>query len=58
MDGNIRYEEFFIELMKKEVTSRQENQQKHRIHKARFPYLKTLDEFDYTRLKYVKQTFI
>ncbi|AFK85864.1 IS21-like element helper ATPase IstB [Thermoanaerobacterium saccharolyticum] len=58
MDSNMGYEEFLIELMKKEVASRQENQQKRRIHKAGFPYLKTLDEFDYTRLKYVEQAFI
>jgi DNA replication protein DnaC len=58
MDSNMGYEEFLIELMKKEVASRQENQQKRRIRNAGFPYLKTLDEFDYTRLKYVKQAFI
>lgn len=53
MDSNMGYEEFLIELMKKEVASRQENQQKRRIHKAGFPYLKTLDEFDYTDRKSV-----
>jgi len=52
------YEDFLLELMKKELASRQENQQKRRIKSAGFPFLKTLDEFDFGRLKLVKEPFI
>ena len=52
------YEEFLLEVLKNEVAQRQENQQRRRIKTASFPYTKTLDEFDYSRLKYVQDAFI
>jgi len=42
-----------MDLMKREVSQRQENQQKRRIKGAKFPYPKTLDEFDFSRLSHV-----
>ena len=49
--GGMGYEEFLLELMKKELETRRENQQKRRTRAAGFPFLKTLDEFDYSRLE-------
>ncbi|MFZ3579520.1 ATP-binding protein [Virgibacillus sp. DJP39] len=47
------YEHFLMELMKREVSQRQENQQKRKVKAAKFPYPKTLDEFDFSRLENV-----
>jgi len=52
------YDKFLCELMKLEVSQRQEAGQRRRIKKARFPYMKTLDEFDYSRLEHVSKSFI
>lgn len=52
------YDKFLCELMKLEVLQRQEAGQRRRIKKARFPYMKTLDEFDYKRLEHVSESFI
>jgi len=52
------YDKFLSELMKLEVSQRQEAGQRRRIKKARFPYMKTLDEFDYSRLEHVSKSFI
>lgn len=40
------YEQFLIELMKQEISERSVTGQKRRIKAAKFPSLKTLDEFD------------
>ena len=45
------YEQFLIELMKQEVAERSVTGQKRRIKGAKFPSLKTLDEFDMSRLE-------
>lgn len=58
LDSQTSYEDFLLELMKKELSSRQENQQKRRIKSAGFPFLKTLDEFEFNRLKHVKEPYI
>ena len=52
------FEQFLLEVMKVELTQRQEAGQRRRIKKARFPYSKTLDEFDYSRLEHVSQALI
>lgn len=52
------YDKFLCELMKLEVLQRQEAGQRRRIKKARFPYMKTLNEFDYSRLEHVSESFI
>ena len=51
-------EEFVLELMKRESAARQEKQRKARIKRAHFPMLKTLEEFDLSRLAHVKPEFI
>ncbi len=52
------YADFLLELLKSESEQRQENNQKRRIKLAKYPYVKTLDEFDLSRLKYVKEPFV
>ncbi len=52
------YDQFLLELMKNELNQRQEAGQKRRIKRARFPYSKTLDEFDYDRLEHVAKALI
>lgn len=58
LDANMSYEDFLLELLRVETDQRQENNRKRRIKIARFPYMKTLDEFDTSRLKHVKEPFI
>lgn len=52
------YDKFLCELMKLEVSQRQETGQRRRIKKAGFPVMKTLDEFEYKRLEHVSESFI
>ncbi|MBP7899503.1 MAG: IS21-like element helper ATPase IstB [Candidatus Syntrophosphaera sp.] len=52
------YEHFLRELMKLEVSQRQDNQQKRRIKAAKFPFPKTLDEFDFSRLQSVTPAYV
>jgi DNA replication protein DnaC len=52
------YDRFLLELMKIELTQRQEAGQQRRIKKARFPYTKTMEEFEYERLAHVSRALI
>ena len=52
------YEQFLIELMKQELAERSVTGQKRRIKAAKFPTLKTLDEFDMSRLENVSESTI
>lgn len=52
------YDQFLLELMKNELNQRQEAGQRRRIKKARFPYSKTLDDFNYERLQHVSKALI
>lgn len=49
-DPSADFGTLLLELMKTEIASRQENQNKRRLKAAGFPYLKTLDEFDCSQL--------
>lgn len=51
-------ESFTLELLKREYTSRQENQLKRRIKRAKFPMLKTMEEFHLERLEHVRPEFV
>lgn len=44
------FAELLLELMKRESSSRQENQNRRRLKHAGFPYHKTIDEFDVAQL--------
>ena len=50
--------DFLAEMMRHECEIRQENQLRRRIHYARFPMQKTLEEFDLTRLEHVKPDYV
>jgi len=52
------YEGFLIAMMKQELASRSANQQKRRIKQAGFPSEKTLEEFDFKRLKHVEEAYV
>ena len=45
---NLSYEDYLLSLMEEEALVREENTLKRRIKGARFPYLKTLDSFDFS----------
>ena len=52
------YEQFLIELMKQELAERSVTGQKRRIKAAKFQSLKTLDEFDMSRLENVSESTV
>ena len=52
------YDEFLLELLKRELSERQSSSQKRRIKQARFPYIKTMDEFDCGRCPNVDAMFL
>jgi DNA replication protein DnaC len=45
-------------MMGQELASQGANQQKRRIKQAGFPVQKTLEEFDFKRLKHVEEAYI
>jgi DNA replication protein DnaC len=58
MDSGMGYEDFLLEILRTESEQRLENNRKRRIKTARYPYIKTLEEFDTKRLKHVKEPFV
>lgn len=58
LDKNQGYEDFLIELMKLELDSRQESTRKRRIKQSGFPYIKTMDELDYSRFEHLDESFL
>ena len=52
---NKPYEDFLLRLLEMEVTHREENTQKRLIVQARFPYLRTLDQFDFSAMPSVNK---
>jgi DNA replication protein DnaC len=45
---NRPYEDFLLSLLEVEVSQREENTRKRLIAQARFPYIRTLDQFDFS----------
>ena len=52
------YEDFLIALMKMELDSRMESSQRRKIRTAGFPYIKTMDELDFSRFEHINEAFI
>ena len=52
------YDEFLIALMKMELDSRMESSQRRKIRAASFPYIKTMDELDYSGFEHINQAFV
>ncbi|MBB5337644.1 IS21-like element helper ATPase IstB [Pectinatus brassicae] len=51
-------DEFILEIMKREYDSRQEKLRQRRIKRTHFPLLKTIEEFDLTKLQHVKPEYV
>jgi len=50
VQGNFSYEAFLLALVELEAQQREENAHQKRLRMARFPVLKSLDQFDFTAL--------
>jgi len=46
--NNLQYEEYLVPLLEEEVKRRQEASIKAKVAKAKFPFIKTMDEFDFS----------
>lgn len=49
-EANMPYEDYLLALLELETAHRVENATKKRISRARFPYLRTLDQFDFSAI--------
>lgn len=58
LGSNKSYDEFLLTLMKMELDSRMESSQRRKIKSANFPYIKTIDELDCSRLEHLSAAFI
>ena len=58
LDHNQSYEDFLIALMRLELDSRQESTRRRKIKCAGFPYIKTMEELDYSRFEHMDEAFI
>jgi DNA replication protein DnaC len=45
---NLQYEEYLVALLEEEVKRRQEASIKAKVSKAKFPFIKTMEEFDFS----------
>lgn len=52
------YDDFLVVLMKQELEARTESNRQRKIKSANFPYLKTIDELDFSRFEHLKEAFI
>jgi DNA replication protein DnaC len=52
------YADFLLRIMKNEVAHRQENQRKQKMQQAKFPVIKTLDEFDFKNVPHIDPAVI
>lgn len=57
-EKNLSYQDYLLALLEQEVIVRQENSLKRRIKRAKFPYIKTLDSFDFSCCRIDKQKVI
>lgn len=58
LDPNQGYEDFLIALMRKELEVREERTRQRKIKAAGFPYMKTLDELDYSCFEHLAPAFL
>jgi DNA replication protein DnaC len=52
------YDDFLVALMKQELEARAESNRQRKIKSANFPYLKTIDELDFSRFEHLTEAFI
>ena len=58
LDCNNNFDDFLVFLMRAELENRQESNRRRKIRSARFPYTKTLEEFDCSYLQNVSEAQI
>ena len=58
MESGGSFDDFLVALMRAELENRQESNRKRKIRAARFPYVKTLEEFDCSYLQNVSEAQI
>ena len=58
LDSGKSFDDFLVSLMRAELENRQESNRKRKIRSARFPYTKTLEEFDFSYLEHVSEAQI
>jgi DNA replication protein DnaC len=56
--SNLTHEQFLLAVMEQEVSNREENTRKQRIHQARFPALKDLAQYDFSALPHLNKPLI
>ena len=56
--NNQSYQDYLLELLDGEVLQRDENAQKLRLARARFPVIKMLDSFDFTALPSLNKALV
>lgn len=52
------FDDFLIAMMKQELLSRLESSHRRKIRAANFPYVKTMDELDYSRFDKIEEPFL
>ena len=55
---NQGYDDFLVSLLRTELESRQESARRRRIKAAHFPHIKTIDEFECSRLEHISEAQI
>jgi len=55
---NLSYEGFLLALLEEELAQRDENMQKRRLAAAKFPTLKTLDQYDFTLMPQLNRQLV
>lgn len=58
MGADKSYDDFLIALLKMELDSRMESSRRRKIKAADFPFMKTIDELDFSRFEHVTEAFI
>ena len=58
LDSGKGFDDFLFSLLRTELENRQEGNRKRKIRSARFPYMKTLEEFDFSYLEHVSEAQI
>ena len=58
LNADKSYEAFLVAIMRLELEHRQDSARIRKVHAARFPYVKTLDEFDCHYLEHVEEAQI
>ena len=58
MGADKSYDDFLIALLRMELDSRMESSRRRKIKAADFPFMKTIDELDFSRFEHVAEAFI